>query len=62
MMLRAALSSGSALPPQALRLLDSATIDSLQDALRKLGLSLDARRAPVDVVLVDSILMMPTIN
>ena len=62
MMLRAALASGSALPPQALRLLDSATIDSLQDALRKLGLSLDARRAPVDVVVVDSILRMPTNN
>jgi uncharacterized protein (TIGR03435 family) len=62
MMLRLAHSSGNVLPPQALKILETARVDSLLDALRKIGLSLDARRAPVDALVVDSILKTPTDN
>jgi len=56
------VNSGIALPPEALRLLDNARIDSVPDALRKIGLSLDARQAPLDVVVVDSAQRAPTEN
>jgi len=62
MLIRSAVNSGIALPPEALRLLDNARIDSVPDALRKIGLSLDARQAPLDVVVVDSAQRAPTEN
>lgn len=62
MMFRSALASGASLPPQALQLLDQASPAAVPDALKGLGLSLAGRRAPIDVLVIDSIERMPTDN
>jgi uncharacterized protein (TIGR03435 family) len=62
MMVRSAVAAGIVLPPQALALLDTGSNASLTDALRKVGLTLDARRAPLDVLVIDEIRKTPTEN
>lgn len=62
MMIRAAVNQGVVLPPQALRMLDTASADPLSAPLQKAGLALDARRAPLDVIVVDAISKTPTEN
>ena len=62
MMIRAALANGVALPPEAIHLLESASGDSLFAALQKLGLKLDSRKAPLDVLVVDHAEKAPTDN
>jgi len=62
MRIRAAQSAGISLPAEATRLLDTATIDSLIESLRKFGLTLESRRAPIDMLVVDHIERMPTEN
>ena len=62
MMIRAALSSGYPLPPEAIHLMESASGDSLFAALQTLGLKLEARKAPLDVLVIDHIEKAPTEN
>jgi len=62
MMVRSAISAGVVLPPQALRVLDSASGDSVFAAVQKLGLRLEPRRAKLEVVVVDSMAKTPTEN
>ncbi len=62
MLIRAAVTAGVSLPPQALRLLDGASLPSLFDAMQKLGLKMDARKAPLDVVVIDEARKTPTDN
>jgi uncharacterized protein (TIGR03435 family) len=63
MLIRSAVVAGVVLPPDALRLLDgSSSPESLFDGLAKLGLKLEARKAPLDVLVVDSALRTPTEN
>lgn len=62
MLIHAGVNAGVSLPPQALRLLDGASTPSLFDALQKLGLKLDARKAPLDMVVVDDVRKTPTEN
>ncbi len=63
MLLRSAVVAGVVLPPEVLRLLDGATSpESLFDGLAKLGLKLDARKAPLDLLVIDSVLKTPTEN
>jgi uncharacterized protein (TIGR03435 family) len=62
MLIRSAVTAGISLPPQALRLLDGATLPSLFEAMQKLGLKMDARKAPLDVVVVDEARKTPTDN
>jgi uncharacterized protein (TIGR03435 family) len=62
MLIRAAISAGVELPPQALRLLDGASDASLYAGLKALGLKLETRKAPLPVIVVDSILRTPTEN
>jgi uncharacterized protein (TIGR03435 family) len=62
MMIRSAVSAGLLLPPQALALLDTASSDSLSNSLKKLGLTLEPRRAPLDVLVIDQIQKTPTEN
>ena len=62
MLIRSAVNNGIVLPAPALRMLDTASIASLVDALRRAGLSLESRRAPLDVVIVDSIDKAPSEN
>jgi uncharacterized protein (TIGR03435 family) len=62
MLIRSAVNAGITLPPEALHALDVPSSGSVPDALHKLGLSLDRRRAPLDVVVVDHIEHSPTAN
>jgi len=61
-MIRSAVAAGVSLPAQAMRLLDSASPNAIPDALKALGLSLDSKRAPIDVVVIDSADKTPTEN
>ncbi len=62
MMIRSALSAGVVLPPQALKALEYGSLDSLFSAIESLGLKLDRRRAPLDVIVVDHMEKEPTEN
>jgi uncharacterized protein (TIGR03435 family) len=62
LMIRSAVNAGIQLPPQAMQLLDTPTKGSVEAGLRSLGLSLEARKAPLDHLVVDSIERMPTEN
>jgi uncharacterized protein (TIGR03435 family) len=61
MLIRSAISAGVQLPPQALRYLDTAD-GSLFGALKPLGLKLESRKAPFEVLVVDSVSKTPTEN
>jgi len=56
------VNSGVTLPPQALRVLDAGAPASLFDAVQQLGLKLDARKAPLDMLVIDQSLKTPTEN
>ncbi|MBZ5610483.1 MAG: TIGR03435 family protein [Acidobacteriia bacterium] len=62
MLIRSALSAGVVLPPQALKALDYGSGDSLIAAVETLGLKLDRRKAPLDLVVVDHMEKSPTEN
>jgi uncharacterized protein (TIGR03435 family) len=62
MLIRLAVNAGAALPPQALRALDGYSPASLSDALQKVGLRLESRKAPLDVIVVDDAKKTPTEN
>jgi len=62
MMIRSAIAAGVSLPPRALQFAESASGDSLFAAVEKLGLKLDSRKAPVDVLVIDHIEKSPTEN
>ena len=62
MMIRGAIAAGVNLPPQALAALDASTGDSLGAALQTVGLKLDARKAPIDVLVIDRVDKAPTEN
>ena len=63
MLIRSAVVAGVVLPPEVLRILDGASSpSSLFDAMEKLGLKLESRKAPLDVVVVDSARKTPTEN
>jgi uncharacterized protein (TIGR03435 family) len=61
-LVRAALTAGIVLPPQALAVLDNGSNASLVSSLQKLGLTFDARKAPLEVLVIDSIQKTPTEN
>lgn len=62
MLIRSAIAAGVVLPPQALRALEFGSGDSLASALQLVGLKLDARKAPLPVLIVDKIEKTPTAN
>ncbi len=62
MLIRSAVSAGAVLPPQALQLLDGTSSAALSDALQQVGLRLEARKAPLDVIVVDDAKKTPTEN
>ena len=63
MLIRSAVVAGVTLPPEALRLLDGASSpESLFDGLAKLGLKLEARKAPLETLVIDAALRTPTEN
>ena len=62
MLIRAAINAGVPLPPQAMRLLETASPDTVSAPLSTFGLTFDARRAPLEVIVVASLLKTPTEN
>lgn len=63
MLIRSAVVAGVVLPPEVLRVLDgSSSPESLFDGLAKLGLKLEPRKAPLDLLVVDAALKTPTEN
>jgi uncharacterized protein (TIGR03435 family) len=62
MMIRAAIASGAAIPAAAQQLLDASSPAALGDALQQVGLRLDARKAPLDALVVDEVQKTPTAN
>jgi uncharacterized protein (TIGR03435 family) len=62
MLVRSAVNNGVQLPPIALRALENGSNASLMDALRAAGLSLQSRRAPLEVLVIESVERMPTEN
>ncbi len=61
-MLRGAVAAGVPLPPEAMKLLDNPPGDSLNLGLEKLGLQLDPKKAPLDMLVIDSASRTPTDN
>lgn len=59
---RSAVNAGVPLPPQAMRLLDNFSSDALAAPLSKLGITFEAKKAPLDVVVIDSLSKTPTEN
>jgi uncharacterized protein (TIGR03435 family) len=62
MLIRSAVWVGANLPPEAMRLLDASSPAALGDALQQIGLRLEARKAPLDVLVIDDALKTPTAN
>jgi uncharacterized protein (TIGR03435 family) len=63
MLMRVAVSAGVTLPPEVMRMLDNSSIGgALGDALQQVGLKVEARRAPLDVLVIDEALKTPTAN
>lgn len=61
MLIRSAINNGMVLPPQAMRALE-ASGDSLFSSVQLLGLKLEPRKAPLDVLVIDSADKTPTEN
>jgi uncharacterized protein (TIGR03435 family) len=62
LLIRSAINAGVSLPSQALRLLDNASSDPLSAPLANVGLTLDSRKAFLDVIVVDAMQKTPTEN
>jgi uncharacterized protein (TIGR03435 family) len=62
MLIRSALVAGVQLPPEALRALDGVSDASLFAGLQAVGLKLEARKAPLEVLIIDHALQTPTEN
>jgi uncharacterized protein (TIGR03435 family) len=60
--IRAAIAAGVAIPPQVLQQVESASGDSLLNAVEKLGLKLESRKAPIEVLVIDHSEKTPTDN
>jgi uncharacterized protein (TIGR03435 family) len=60
--LRSAVNAGIRLPPQMMQVLDKAPADPIGPALKAAGLAFDARRAPLDVIVIESMQRTPTEN
>ena len=62
MMIRSAIAAGVTLPPQAIQFMERASGDSLPNALQTIGLKLDPQKAPLEVLVIDSLQKTPTGN
>lgn len=60
--IRSAIAAGVALPPQAIQMAEAASMDSLFNAVEKLGLKLESRKAPMDVLVIDHAEKTPSDN
>jgi uncharacterized protein (TIGR03435 family) len=62
LLIRSAINAGVSLPPEAMRALEGVSGDSLFLSLQSAGLKMETRKAPLDVLVVDSISKTPTEN
>jgi uncharacterized protein (TIGR03435 family) len=62
LLIRTALSAGVNLPPEVMRLLEGASDESLFKGLQSLGLKLESRKAPLEVLVIDSAVKTPIAN
>jgi len=62
MTIRSAVVAGVALPPEALKFLEGASDESLFTAVETLGLKLEPRKAPLEVLVIDRAAKAPTAN
>ena len=62
MLIHSAINAGVSLPPEASKLAEGHTAAGLSDALQQVGLKLEARKAPLDVIVVDDGRRAPTEN
>ena len=62
MMIRSAVLRGANIMAEAQKLLDATPASALSDALQQVGLKLESRRAPLDIIVIDSALKTPTAN
>jgi uncharacterized protein (TIGR03435 family) len=62
MLMRAAYNSGMSIPAQMLLQMDAVAVDYLLEAVEQMGLRLESRRMPVDVMVIDAIRRTPTEN
>jgi uncharacterized protein (TIGR03435 family) len=62
MLIRSALAAGVVMPPQALKMLELSSGDSLLTALAAQGLKLEARKAPLPVLVIDRMEKTPSDN
>jgi uncharacterized protein (TIGR03435 family) len=62
MIIRAAVIAGATLPPEALKVLDTASGDTTFSALETIGLKLEPRKAPLEVLVIDHMERAPSDN
>jgi uncharacterized protein (TIGR03435 family) len=62
LLIRTALAAGVNLPGEALKLLEGASDESLFKGLQALGLKLESRKAPLEVLVIDSATKTPIEN
>jgi len=62
MRIRSAIAAGIVLPPEVMRGLEGVSDESLFAALQSLGLKLESRKAPLDVLVIDQVEKTPTAN
>jgi uncharacterized protein (TIGR03435 family) len=62
MMIRATIAQGSVVSPEVLKLVDASSGDTLFNAVEKLGLKLESRKAPIETLVIDQAVETPTEN
>jgi uncharacterized protein (TIGR03435 family) len=62
MMIRATIASGITLPESVLKVLDNSSGDTLFNAVEELGLRLESRKAPIEMLVIDEAQKTPTDN
>src|SRR5258707_999126 len=62
MELRGAIAAGVTFSAETLKALELSSNDSLFSAMQKMGMKLESRKAPLEVLVIDSIRKTPTEN
>jgi len=62
MLIHAAVGAGMQLPPQVVQFAANGSVSSLMDGFQSLGLKMESRKAPIDVLVVDSLSKTPSEN
>jgi uncharacterized protein (TIGR03435 family) len=62
LLIRSATKAGVTLPPDVLKMMEGVSGDSLFASLQTVGLKMESRKAPIDVMVVDSVSKTPKAN